>query len=75
MLKACLNGSLRRHEHPAVPITPAEVAADAVRCESAGAAAVHVHPRDEEGGRPSRRTPSTRPSRRCGGRARSCRSG
>ncbi|MDQ7906453.1 3-keto-5-aminohexanoate cleavage protein [Phytohabitans sp. ZYX-F-186] len=49
MLKACLNGGLRRDEHPAVPITPAEVAADAVRCESAGAAAVHVHPRDEEG--------------------------
>jgi uncharacterized protein (DUF849 family) len=49
MLKACLNGGLRRHEHPAVPITPAEVAADAVRCESVGAAAVHVHPRDEEG--------------------------
>jgi uncharacterized protein (DUF849 family) len=38
-----------RHEQPAVPITPAEVAADAVRCESVGAAAIHVHPRDEEG--------------------------
>lgn len=49
MLKACLNGGVLRHEHPAVPITPAEVAADAVRCESVGAAAVHVHPRDEEG--------------------------
>lgn len=32
-----------------MPITPAEVAADAARCESAGAAAVHVHPRDEDG--------------------------
>jgi uncharacterized protein (DUF849 family) len=49
MLKACLNGGVLRHEHPAVPITPAEVAADAVRCESVGAVAVHVHPRDEEG--------------------------
>lgn len=49
MIKACLNGGLLRHEHPAVPITPAEVAADAVRCESAGASAVHVHPRDEDG--------------------------
>jgi uncharacterized protein (DUF849 family) len=49
MLAACLNGSVLRHEHPAVPITPAEVAADAVRCESVGATAVHVHPRDEEG--------------------------
>jgi uncharacterized protein (DUF849 family) len=49
MIKVCLNGGVLRHEHPAVPITPAEVAADAVRCESVGAAAVHVHPRDEEG--------------------------
>jgi uncharacterized protein (DUF849 family) len=49
MLKACLNGGVLRHEHPAVPVTPAEVAADAVRCESVGADAVHVHPRDEEG--------------------------
>lgn len=49
MVKACLNGGVLRHEHPAVPVTPAEIAADAVRCESVGAAAVHVHPRDEEG--------------------------
>jgi uncharacterized protein (DUF849 family) len=49
MLKACLNGGLRRDQHPAVPITPSELAADAVRCESAGAGAVHVHPRDDEG--------------------------
>ena len=46
MLQVCLNGSLRRSEHPAVPITPSEVAADAVRCEAAGASAVHVHVRD-----------------------------
>src|SRR5688500_2724073 len=49
MLKACLNGGVLRHEHPAVPITPAEVAADAGRCEGAGAPAVHVQPRDEDG--------------------------
>lgn len=48
MLQVCLNGSLRRSEHPAVPITPSEVAADAVRCEAAGASAVHVHVRDDE---------------------------
>ncbi|MFI7214527.1 3-keto-5-aminohexanoate cleavage protein [Micromonospora maritima] len=46
MLKACLNGGRRRDEHPAVPLTPAELAADAVRCASA---AVHVHPRDDAG--------------------------
>lgn len=49
MLKACLNGGVLSHQHPAVPITPAEVAADAVRCETVGATAVHVHPRDEDG--------------------------
>jgi uncharacterized protein (DUF849 family) len=36
-IKACLNGQRRRAEHPAVPLTPAELAA--------GAEAVHVHPR------------------------------
>lgn len=49
MLKACLNGGLRRDQHPAVPLTPAELAADAVRCENTGARAVHVHPRDYDG--------------------------
>ncbi|WNM40468.1 3-keto-5-aminohexanoate cleavage protein [Micromonospora halotolerans] len=45
VLKACLNGGRRRPEHPAVPVTPDELAADAVRC----AAAVHVHPRGADG--------------------------
>ncbi|MFG3581539.1 3-keto-5-aminohexanoate cleavage protein [Micromonospora chersina] len=49
MLKACLNGGRRRAEHPAVPVTPDEVAAEAVRCAAAGVAAVHVHPRDASG--------------------------
>jgi uncharacterized protein (DUF849 family) len=48
MLKACLNGGVRRVEHPAVPVTPDELAADAVRCVRAGATAVHVHPRDDD---------------------------
>lgn len=47
MLKVCLNGRLRRDEHPAVPVTPAQLAADAQRCVAAGATAVHVHPRDD----------------------------
>jgi uncharacterized protein (DUF849 family) len=49
MLKVCLNGQLARDTHATVPITPAEVAADAVRCEAAGAVAVHVHTRDVDG--------------------------
>ncbi|MDT0532495.1 3-keto-5-aminohexanoate cleavage protein [Micromonospora sp. DSM 115977] len=49
MLKACLNGARGRDEHPAVPVTPAELAADAARCAGLGAGAVHVHPRDADG--------------------------
>lgn len=32
-----------------MPVTPAELAADAVRCAASGVAAVHVHPRDAAG--------------------------
>ncbi|WP_196927877.1 3-keto-5-aminohexanoate cleavage protein [Micromonospora ureilytica] len=49
MLKACLNGGRDRRAHPAVPLTAAELAADAARCAALGVAAVHVHPRDETG--------------------------
>ncbi|MEU1644654.1 3-keto-5-aminohexanoate cleavage protein [Micromonospora zamorensis] len=49
MLKACLNGGRNGDAHPAVPVTPAELAADAARCASLGVAAVHVHPRDASG--------------------------
>jgi uncharacterized protein (DUF849 family) len=48
-VKACLNGSRTRTEHPAVPLTPDELAADAVAVRRAGAFAVHVHPRDRGG--------------------------
>jgi uncharacterized protein (DUF849 family) len=48
-IKACLNGARTRDEHPAVPQTPAELAADARAVRQAGAFAVHVHPRDARG--------------------------
>jgi uncharacterized protein (DUF849 family) len=48
-VKACLNGARTRAEHPAVPQTPAELAADAIAARDAGAFAVHVHPRDAGG--------------------------
>jgi len=48
-VKACLNGGRTREQHPAVPLTPAELAADAVAARHAGAFAVHVHPRDANG--------------------------
>lgn len=48
-VKACLNGGRTRDEHPAVPVSPEELAADALAVRRAGAFAVHVHPRDARG--------------------------
>jgi uncharacterized protein (DUF849 family) len=48
-VKACLNGGRTRAEHPAVPLTPGELAADAIAVRRAGAFAVHGHPRDARG--------------------------
>ncbi len=49
LLQATLNGPLTKADHPEVPITPAELRADAEACERAGARAFHLHPRDERG--------------------------
>ncbi|GLU47445.1 3-keto-5-aminohexanoate cleavage protein [Nocardiopsis ansamitocini] len=46
---ACLNGDRRPGEHPALPISPDQLAADAAAVVGAGATAVHVHPRDGRG--------------------------
>ena len=48
-VKACLNGGRTRSEHSAVPLSAAELAADALAVRGAGAFAVHVHPRDAGG--------------------------
>ncbi|GII76072.1 hypothetical protein Sru01_10540 [Sphaerisporangium rufum] len=48
-LKACLNGDRAPGDHPALPLTPAALAADARAAAEAGAAAVHLHPRDASG--------------------------
>lgn len=48
-LKACLNGSRTPAQHPALPLTPAALAADARMAVQAGADALHVHPRDAAG--------------------------
>lgn len=45
------NGARKgRSDHPALPITPAEVAATAAACMAAGATAIHLHARDAAGG-------------------------
>ncbi|SHJ88783.1 3-keto-5-aminohexanoate cleavage enzyme [Dethiosulfatibacter aminovorans DSM 17477] len=47
VITAALTGSLGMKEKtPHVPITPDEIAADALKCYKAGAAIVHVHARD-----------------------------
>ena len=45
-----LNEGVVRAHHPAVPITPQECAADALRCQAAGASIVHWHARDPASG-------------------------
>lgn len=43
------NGARRgKAEHRAIPLTPAEIAAEAVRCRAAGAAMLHLHVRDND---------------------------
>ena len=49
LLQACLNGSRRPGDHPALPLTAAELAADARQVVEAGARALHVHPRGPDG--------------------------
>lgn len=44
------NGGRRtKADHPALPLTPAELAAVATACLAAGAAMIHVHVRDRDG--------------------------
>ena len=49
LLQAALNGPFTKDDHPAMPITAAELAADARACVQAGAGAIHMHPRNRYG--------------------------
>jgi uncharacterized protein (DUF849 family) len=49
MLKACLNGARRPADHPCCPVTPVDLAAAGAAAVAAGAAALHVHPRGDDG--------------------------
>ncbi len=49
MIQACLNGGCDREVHPRCPVTPSEVAADAIAAVAAGADEIHVHARDADG--------------------------
>lgn len=52
---AVTGGDTVPSQSPYIPITPQEIADEAVRCAQAGAAVVHVHARDPETGEPSSR--------------------
>lgn len=49
ILAVAPNGARRtKADHPAIPIAPDEIAAEAARCREAGAAMIHLHVRDAE---------------------------
>jgi len=49
-LKAAINGGRTIAEHPRVPVTPDAIARDTWAASAAGAAVVHLHLRDDDGG-------------------------
>ena len=49
IVQACLNGARPADFHPKLPFDASAVARDAVQCIDAGAAELHVHPRDANG--------------------------
>jgi uncharacterized protein (DUF849 family) len=49
LIKVCLNGARDSVEHPALPITPTDLAAAAQAAVAAGAGAIHMHPRERHG--------------------------
>ncbi len=51
MIMVAPNGARRtKQDHPALPMTPDELARDALQCREAGAAAIHMHVRGGDGG-------------------------
>lgn len=56
VIGVAVNGDRGRAEHPTVPLTPAEIAADVARCAAAGATMFHFHARPQESGWPDEAT-------------------
>jgi uncharacterized protein (DUF849 family) len=48
-VKACINGARTPDQHPNLPVTPEQLAAEAVAAVEAGAKAVHMHPKAADG--------------------------
>ncbi|MGK2881506.1 MAG: 3-keto-5-aminohexanoate cleavage protein [Mycobacterium sp.] len=48
-IKACINGARTPDQFPDLPVTPEQLAAEAVAAHQAGAQAVHMHPKTPDG--------------------------
>ena len=48
-VKACINGARTPDQHPNLPISPDQLAAEALAAHQAGAKAVHMHPKTADG--------------------------
>ena len=48
-VKACINGARTPDAHPNLPVTPEQLAAEALAAHGAGAKAVHMHPKTADG--------------------------
>jgi uncharacterized protein (DUF849 family) len=48
-VKACINGARTPDQHPNLPVTPDQLAAEALAAHQAGAKAVHMHPKSADG--------------------------
>jgi uncharacterized protein (DUF849 family) len=48
-VKACINGARTPDAHPGLPVTPEQLAAEALAAHRAGAKAVHLHPKSRYG--------------------------
>lgn len=56
VVNVALTGAVpAKADNPRLPVTPEEIAADAIACGEAGASVVHIHVRDEEGAPTHRR--------------------
>lgn len=49
IVQACINGARPAEYHPKLPLTAGAMARAAIACIAAGAAELHIHPRDPEG--------------------------
>lgn len=48
-VKACINGARTPDQYPNLPVTPEQLAAEALAAHEAGANAVHMHPKTADG--------------------------